>query len=106
MVSAAHSPERVEPTEDGKRLRIVWKDGEVSEYQPRTLRLICPCATCVEEMTGRLLLDPATVPQDIYPMEIRYVGRYALRFDWSDGHSTGIYPFDLLRRVWDEREST
>ena len=92
-------PERVEPTEDGRRLRIVWKDGHTSEYEPRPLRLACPCAGCIEEMTGRPLLDPATVPPDIMPHAIRYVGRYALRFDWSDGHETGIYPWDLLRRL-------
>jgi DUF971 family protein len=27
------------------------------------------------------------------------VGEYALRFDWSDGHKTGIYPFDFLRDI-------
>lgn len=92
-------PERVEPTEDGRRLRIMWRDGHVSEYEPRALRLACPCAACVEEMTGRPLLNPAAVPADVMPHAIRYVGRYALRFDWSDGHETGIYPWDLLRRV-------
>jgi DUF971 family protein len=92
-------PERVEPTEDGQRLRIVWRDGHVSEYAPRRLRLACPCAGCVEEMTGRPLLNPADVPEDIMPEAIEYVGRYALRFRWSDGHDTGLYPWDLLRRL-------
>ncbi|HUG42373.1 MAG TPA: DUF971 domain-containing protein [Longimicrobiales bacterium] len=99
MPSKFPRPERVEPSEDGRRLRIVWRDGHVSEYEPRRLRLACPCAGCIEEMTGRPLLDPATVPQDVMPAAIQYVGRYALRFEWSDGHDTGIYPWDLLRRV-------
>lgn len=88
----------VEPTGDGQRLRIVWNDGHTSEYEPRPLRLMCPCAGCIEEMTGRPLLNPAAVPQDIMPVSIHYVGKYALRFVWSDGHDTGIYPWDLLRR--------
>jgi DUF971 family protein len=96
-VSRATTPRAVEPTEDAARLRIRWSDGHVSEYEPRYLRLRCPCAGCVEEMTGRALLDPRSVPEDVYPLAIHYVGRYALRFDWSDGHSTGIYPFTLLR---------
>jgi DUF971 family protein len=50
-------------------------------------------------MTGRPILDPARVPEDVYPLEIRYVGRYALHFAWSDGHATGIYPFELLRSI-------
>lgn len=99
MSDPATTPDRVEPTEDEARLRIVWKDAHVSEYVPRTLRLECRCAVCVEEMTGRVLLDPARVPEDVYLLEIAYVGRYALRFRWSDGHQTGIYPYELLRSL-------
>jgi ATP-binding protein involved in chromosome partitioning len=93
------TPLSVGPTEDELRLRIVWKDGHVSEFEPRFLRLACPCATCVEEMSGRPRLDPSRVAEDVYPTAINYVGRYALQFDWSDGHHTGIYPFDQLRRI-------
>jgi DUF971 family protein len=96
-MDARTTPLEVAPTEDGRRLRIRWADGHVSEYEPRYLRLQCPCAGCVEEMTGRKLLEPESVPEDVYPLEIRYVGRYALTFAWSDGHATGIYPFELLR---------
>jgi ATP-binding protein involved in chromosome partitioning len=77
MSEPATTPERVEPTDDAARLRIVWKDGHVSEFEPRGLRLECRCAGCVEEMTGRTLLDPAGVQADVYPLEIAYVGRYA-----------------------------
>lgn len=93
------TPLEVGPTEDGSALRIRWKDGETSEYPPRYLRLCCPCAGCVEEMTGRPLLDPARVPLDVHPREVRYVGEYALAFAWSDGHDTGIYPWSYLRDI-------
>lgn len=93
------TPLAVEPTEDAARLRIRWQDGHVSEYAPRDLRLACPCAGCVEEMTGRAILRPDMVPSDVYPLAIHYVGRYALQFDWSDGHRTGIYPFTQLRAL-------
>lgn len=90
-------PKNVGPSADEKRLRIEWADGHVSEYPPRYLRIACPCAGCIEEMTGRPLLDPSTVAPDIWPRAISYVGRYALKFDFSDGHDTGIYTFELLR---------
>lgn len=99
MTQRRPTPRSVGPTEDELRLRIVWEDGHVSEYEPRFLRLACPCASCVEEMTGRPLLDPSRVPEDVYPTAINYVGRYALQFDWSDRHRTGIYPFTQLRRI-------
>ena len=63
----------------------------------RDLRLACPCAMCIEEMTGRSLLDPMTVPLDVRPLRLSLVGGYGLRIEWSDGHSTGIYPFAWLR---------
>jgi DUF971 family protein len=93
------APRYVGPNEDGTLLRIEWQNGEANEYQPRYLRLCCPCAGCIEEMTGRPLLNPARVPTDVYPAAIRYVGRYALQFDWSDGHGTGIYPWSYLREI-------
>jgi DUF971 family protein len=93
------TPTDIGPTSDGTRLRIVWADGHVSEYSPRYLRLHCRCASCVDEISGRPRLDPRSVPEDVYPLAIHYVGRYAIRFDWSDGHGTGIYPYELLRKI-------
>jgi ATP-binding protein involved in chromosome partitioning len=80
-------------------LRIRWKDGAVTEHPARALRLACPCASCIEEGSGRPLLDPATVAQDILLLAVELVGRYALSFVWSDGHKTGIFAFPLLRRL-------
>lgn len=99
MPDARTTARRIGPSADEQRLRIEWADGHVSEYVPRALRLACPCAACVEEMTGRPLLDPSRVAPDIWPRAVRYVGRYALRFDFSDGHDTGIYTFELLRSL-------
>lgn len=98
-MSSRTEPMEVAPTEDGERLRIRWADGHVSEYEPRALRLECRCAGCVDEITGQPILNPAEVPAGVYPESIRYVGRYALAFNWSDGHDTGIYPFELLREI-------
>tara|TARA_B110000438_G_scaffold277633_1_gene300442 strand:- start:720 stop:863 length:144 start_codon:yes stop_codon:yes gene_type:complete len=41
------------------------------------------------------------VDDHVYPTAIHYVGRYAIQFVWSDGHSTGIYTFEYLREIWD-----
>ena len=94
-------PLRIEPTEDRERLQIEWKDGVVSEYVPRYLRLFCPCAGCVDEMSGVRTLVPESVDMGIYPIAIHYIGQYALQFVWSDGHSTGLYTFEYLREIWD-----
>ena len=80
-------------------LLIEWAEGLPERLYPaRELRLACPCAACVEEMSGRPLLDPATVPPDIRPVSVALVGAYGVRIVWSDGHGTGIYTFERLQR--------
>jgi DUF971 family protein len=98
-VSDQTAPLEVGPTPDGTELRIRWRDGAVSDYPPRYLRLMCPCAGCIDEFTGRPLVNPGAVPLDVHPLAIHFVGDYAIRFDWSDGHHTGIYPWDYLRDI-------
>lgn len=84
---------------DEKTLRIEWSDGLRSDYPVRLLRQLCPCAGCVDEVTGERTLDPDAVPADVKPLQIQPVGKYALGIRWSDGHDTGIYSFDLLRNI-------
>ena len=97
MIEKAVLPKEVEIQEQA--IVILWDDGHRSPYPHRFLRLRCPCASCVDEMTGRPRLDPDTVPQDVSALDQMQVGNYALQFLWSDAHYTGIYPFDVLRRL-------
>ena len=85
--------------QDARQLAITWGDGHESVYDVRELRLACACASCVDEWTGEERLDPASVPEDVRPVEIHPVGRYAIQIDWSDGHTTGIYAFRRLRAL-------
>jgi ATP-binding protein involved in chromosome partitioning len=81
------------------QVRIQWKDGHESVYETYRLRLACMCAYCVSETTGERLLDPKAVSRDVHPVAINPVGRYAVNFEWSDGHSSGIYTFERLREL-------
>ena len=82
-----------------RNLEIVWADGEKSLFDVRELRLACGCAQCIDEWTGENRLDPSSIEEDVHPVSIETVGRYAIQIEWSDGHSTGIYPFDRLRSL-------
>ena len=84
---------------DARTLSVLWQDGRRDDFDVRDLRLACHCAVCVEETSGRALLDPKSVRPDITPREISSVGNYAIRFSWNDGHSTGIYSFEHLRAL-------
>ncbi len=78
---------------------VLWPDGEESRIPNRLLRAACQCALCVDEMTGIKTLDPSTIPDDIQALEVSRLGNYAIGVTWSDGHSSGIFPWELLRRV-------
>ncbi len=80
-------------------IRIQWRDGHLSLYSSRTLRLQCPCASCVNEWTGERTVRDEAIPPDIRPTSWSLVGQYALAIGFSDGHNTGIYSFDLLRSL-------
>lgn len=82
-----------------KHLGIVWSDGHQSLFNVRNVRLSCRCANCVDEWTREALLNAEKVPLDVRPRRIESVGRYALKFDWSDGHDTGFYTFEHLRSL-------
>ena len=71
----------------------------MSVYPARFLRLQCPCAHCVDEMTGRRVLQESSIPQDVHPVAVVPVGRYAIQLRWSDGHSTGIYTWEKLFKL-------
>ncbi len=79
------------------KMHIVWKDGTHMSYMFWDLRVSCPCASCVDEVSGEKILDPALVDKEIHPLASAYVGNYALEIRWSDGHDTGIYTFAKLR---------
>ncbi|MBI4465515.1 MAG: DUF971 domain-containing protein, partial [Acidobacteria bacterium] len=71
-------------------------DGKTVVYPARLLRMACPCALCVDETTGQRVLREASVPEDVHPVAIEPVGRYAITLRFSDGHSTGIYTYERL----------
>jgi len=82
-----------------EQTQIIWKDGHQSRYAARDLRLACLCALCVDEVSRKPLLRAELIPKVVHPKAIHPVGRYAVRFEWSDGHSTGIYTYDYLRSL-------
>lgn len=96
-----HLPTRIEQ-HDTRTLAIGWADGGESLIDVRALRLACGCAHCIDEWSGQPLLEASRVAVDVAPRGIEPVGRYAIQIEWSDGHNTGIYPFERLRTLSDQ----
>ncbi len=90
---------------EDRQLILTWTDGEVTRHDYTLLRRQCPCANCQaardkarKSMGLRILSGPPGPRTEPAILKVEPVGRYALRFDWDDGHSAGIYPFEFLRR--------
>ena len=82
-------------------LTMTWKDGTQSVYPVRYLREQCPCASCRGHRAQstdplQVIRHDVTVPEDIHVESLEPVGHYALRFQFSDGHGTGIYSYEFL----------
>ena len=84
---------------DPTRIVIEWSDGHVSTFSTPQLRGVCPCAACVNELTGERMHDPRTVAADLEHTDVRIVGNYAIALRFGDGHDTGIFTWELLRRL-------
>lgn len=90
-------PAEVRLAEGGRRVAITWRDRLETDVSAYDLRAECPCASCVHELTGEQLLKIEDVDKDVVASSYHTVGRYALQFQWSDGHATGIYTYEGLR---------
>lgn len=85
--------------ESDRELSIRWSDDAETRYNAVQLRRNCPCASCVNEWTGERILKAESVAEDIAIGSTSVVGRYALNFHFSDGHDTGIFSFQFLRKL-------
>lgn len=96
---------RVDKT-GGTGMEIDWKDGHKSHYRFQYLRDACPCATCDDERE-KTAVEPGQPPkpknalpmfrEPARPNEASGVGKYAINFNWNDGHNSGIYSWEYLR---------
>ena len=86
----------------GGELAIAFGDGSEVFLALDLLRRACPCAACQGEpdAMGRVIRPDVHIGE--FGFELRRmekVGGYALQLFWGDGHSTGIYSFDYLKRL-------
>lgn len=86
-------------------LEITWSDGRVCRYPLSHLREACPCVEC---RGGHQFMGSAYDPDDILKLtparsytiqSIEPIGNYGIQPRWDDGHHTGIYTWEYLRRL-------
>ncbi len=96
------SPANIRVHKDRRLLELKWSDSDTSLLPFRTVRQNCRCAVCVDEFTGKQLLDPESVPEDLGLLEVSLCGNYALRVRWSDNHDSGLFTWNHLRSISDQ----
>jgi DUF971 family protein len=92
-----------------EKLEIEWEDGLKSVYSISYLRTMCPCAACKlvrEQEKGKrsLRILPGNFAAPIAAEAAELVGNYAMKIEWSDQHSSGIYSFQYLREISREKK--
>jgi DUF971 family protein len=101
------SPVNIQPV--GNELAIAWNDGAESFFEMEFLRRACPCAGCGGEpdVMGRVVRPEVSYNGSSFVLRnYRVIGGYALQMEWSDGHNTGLYSYDYLRRLQTQKENT
>ncbi|MBV8980515.1 MAG: DUF971 domain-containing protein [Acidimicrobiia bacterium] len=93
----SHEPATIDLERD-RGLTIVWDDDVVSRFGLEELRVNCPCAECrgLREQGAEVWPKPAS-PKPLRAEGAELVGAWGLSVWWNDGHSTGIYAWDVLR---------
>jgi DUF971 family protein len=87
----------------GEELAIRWDDGSESYFTLEKMRRHCPCAGCKGEMDimGNVYKNPsqAFAANAFRLVRLQNVGGYAISPVWADGHSTGIYSYEYLKKL-------
>jgi DUF971 family protein len=86
----------------GGELAMQWSDGVESYLPLERFRRGCPCATCGGEPDVLGNISRPNVTYSASSFELvgwQMIGGYALQPRWGDGHSTGLYSFQYLRRL-------
>ena len=81
------------------RFAIAWSDGTETYFPVDKLRAASPSAEQRGERDVLGQLHGGTQRTNYAGVEVlgwEQVGNYAIRFDFSDGHRTGLYSYEYL----------
>lgn len=94
--------------ENDEYIVIDWSDGQKRKYSVKSLRQNCPCASCATEVHKEqekpanpmeLRVIPLSQTKPIRLLGMKPVGHYAYDLQFSDGHNSGIYTFEILLKL-------
>ena len=87
-------PNEIKLHQQSRVMEISFAGGKVFKFSYEFLRVHSPSAEVRGHSPGQEILQ--TGKQDININHIEPVGSYAIQLDFSDGHNSGLYSWDLL----------
>jgi DUF971 family protein len=86
----------------GEEVAIAWRDGAESYFTGPALRAASPSAETQGERDILGQKYGGGAPRSFEGVRVtgwERIGNYALRFEFSDGHGSGLYTYDYLRKL-------
>ena len=90
-------PTDITATEKGRILEVAFDDGEVVRLTAERLRVESPSA----EVQGHSPDQKKIIvgKENVAIVGLEPVGNYAVKIVFSDGHDTGLYTWEYLRKL-------
>jgi len=89
-------PNEIKLHQQSRLMEISFAEGKVFKFSYEFLRVHSPSAEVRGHSPGQEILQIGK--QDVNINHIEPVGSYAIQLDFSDGHNSGLYSWDLLYR--------
>ena len=87
-------------------LKAIWDDGFESIIKLEKLKKECPCADCREKQEVAQQEGKFSMPifkQGQFELKsLTPIGNYAINAEWADGHTSGIYPWEYFRSIFEK----
>lgn len=96
-------PTELRVAKDRRNLLVLFDDGSSYDLTAELLRVRSPSA----EVQGHSPEQRVTVPgkKEVEIARLEPVGNYAVRIVFSDGHDTGLFSWDYLRSLGENKEA-
>jgi DUF971 family protein len=96
-----HQVTRLHYHQRSKILDVLFSDGVMASLSAEMLRVLSPSA----EVRGHGKPQLVSHKRDVAITKILPVGLYAAKLVFDDGHQTGIYSWQYLRQLHEQRDS-
>lgn len=102
-MSQSTTATNIEVGNEEQVLQITWDDGHVSFFPLFGLRKNCPCVACRGGHASMNVFEPEAFHIENPPLmnitSIKPVGNHAIQIFWIDGHNSGMYRWETLRKL-------